>query len=224
MPISALKCMLLGAVLIVLAWPSMAQDVVVTSRPCDAGTKPLAPGPACLIARTDMGALPDEPVYWHIDTFPDEATANAARGTTGTVVRDFDRIWLFTISGKTWRAEGGSHIADIGPLPVKPAASFSAEYVHSYFLPGMSAPVHKHSGPEAFYAVDGDTCLEMPGGVQRGHGPGNALVMPGGEPMLLMATGKVPRRAFALVLHDSTQAATTRVSDWTPSGTCSQTL
>lgn len=31
----------------------------------------------------------------------------------------------------------------------------------------MSAPIHKHSGPEAFYALDGDTCLEMPGGTQH---------------------------------------------------------
>ncbi|QDE41320.1 hypothetical protein FIV34_20035 [Luteibacter pinisoli] len=194
--------------------------LVVTSRPCDFGNAPLAPGPACLLARQDIGALPNGPVYWHIETFPDEASALLAKEASGTVVMDFGKVWLFTIAPKDWTAKAGTHVATIGPLPVAKAEDFSAEYVHSFFAPGTSAPIHKHSGPEAFYAIDGDTCLEMPGGAQTGRGPGNTVVMPGGEPMLLMAIGKVPRRAFALVLHDSTLPATTRVNDWTPAGVC----
>jgi hypothetical protein len=159
-------------------------------------------------------------MYWHIDEFPSEVAAQAAKGKFGTVVTDYGKIWLFTIGGKTWRAQGGVHAATIGPLPVTKATSFSAEYLHSLFTPGMSAPIHKHSGPEGFYALDGDTCLEMPGGVHTATGPGNHLVMPGGPPMLLMATGTVPRRAFALILHDSTLPPTTRVTDWKPSGLC----
>lgn len=196
-------------------------DLVVTSRPClPEQTAHPTPGPACLVASQDLGALPDEPVYWHIDTFATEAAANAAKTARGTVVTDYGQVWLFTIEGRSWRARSGTHKATIGPLPVEPAAAFSAEYVHSMFAPGMSAPVHKHSGPEGFYAIDGDTCLEMPGGVHTASGPGNSLVMQGGPPMLLMATGTRPRRAFALVLHDATQPATTRVTDWKPEGRC----
>ncbi|WP_448101553.1 hypothetical protein [Luteibacter jiangsuensis] len=47
--------------------------------------------------------------------------------------------------------------------------------------------------------------------------------MPGGPPMLLMAIGTVPRRGFALILHDSTQPPTTRVTDWKPAGLCGPT-
>ena len=217
------SCAFVASVITLLCGPSLAQvqdpGSVVTSKPCQAGA-PLAPGPACLLAHQELGALPDEPVYWHIDTFADESSARRAKGPNGTVVVDFGKVWLFTVAGEHWRANGGTHAATIGPLPVTKAKAFSAEYVHSYFSPGMSAPLHKHSGPEGFYAVDGDTCLEMPGGAQTGFGPGNAQVMPGGEPMLLMAIGKTPRRAFALVLHDSTQPATTRVSDWQPAGRC----
>ncbi|MGF6492087.1 quercetin dioxygenase-like cupin family protein [Luteibacter sp. 621] len=193
---------------------------VVTSVPCHFGDAPPEPGPACLLAHQDLGALPDSPVYWHIDQFATRAEAEAARQATGTVVTDFGKVWLFTIAGAGWHARGGTHIASIGPLPMLPATGYSAEYVHSFFMPGMSAPIHRHSGPEAFYAIEGDTCLEMPGGAQFGTGPGNQLIMPAHEPMLLMAVGKVPRRAFALILHDSTLPPTTRVDAWHPAGAC----
>jgi hypothetical protein len=208
--------------------PGIAQTqdpgAVVTSLPCRFGDAAPTPGPACLLAHQELGALPDEAVYWHIDEFTDEASAQAAKEAGGTVVTDYGKVWLFTVAGKTWHAKRGKHAATIGPLPVTKAASFSAEYVHSLFTPGMSAPIHKHSGPEAFYALDGDTCLEMPGGAHTGIGPGNHLVVPGGDPMLLMAIGKVPRRAFALILHDSTLPPTTRVGDWQPDGLCKAKL
>jgi TolB protein len=212
---------LLPGALLAPAGQARAQDVVVTSRPCSIeATRDPVPGPACLVGRAEIGRLPADAVYWHIDTFPDIASANAARGSNGTVVTDFGKVWLFTIAGKAWRAKGGAHVAAIGPLPVQPADAFVAEYVHSMFSPGDSAPIHRHSGPEAFYALDGDTCLEMPHGVLTGKGPGNTLIMPAGEPMLLMAAGSVPRRAFALVLHDATLPATTRVGTWKPKGLC----
>lgn len=198
---------------------------VVPSHPCHfSRDTPPRPGPACLLAHQELGALADGPVYWHIDTFKSQAAARSAQGSTGTIVADYGTVWLFTIAGEHWSAKGGTHIATIGPLPVRKAAAFSAEYIHSLFVPGMSAPIHKHSGPEAFYALDGDTCLEMPGGAQVGTGPGNRLIMPAGDPMLLMAVGTVPRRAFALILHDATLPATTRVNEWQPAGLCQARL
>jgi hypothetical protein len=38
--------------------------------------------------------------------------------------------------------------------------------------------------------------------------------------MLLMATGTARRRGVVLILHDSSQPATTMGSDWTPKGLC----
>lgn len=202
-----------------------APATVVTSRPCtpDQTAHPL-PGPACLLAHADLGPLPNEPVYWHIDSFADLQAAEAAKDRRGTVASDFGQVWLFTIAPASWRPAGGIHKATVGPLPVRPAASFSVEYVHSVFAPGMTAPVHRHSGPEGFYAIDGDSCLEMPGGVHTGMGPGNTMVMEGGPPMALMAVGTQPRRAFAVILHDATLPATTRVDDWTPTGLCKRYL
>jgi hypothetical protein len=86
----------------------------------------------------------------------------------------------------------------------------------------MTAPLHMHSGPEAFYALHGDTCLESPDGVQQAKGPGNWLVIRGGSPMLLMATGTVERQGFALILHDASLPATTMTDQWHPTGRCRQ--
>src|SRR5262245_37002866 len=43
--------------------------------------------PGCYTtAITELGALPSGALYWHLDTFPDRASAEANRGPRGTVV------------------------------------------------------------------------------------------------------------------------------------------
>jgi len=143
---------------------------------------------------------------------------------TSTIVEAFGAIWLFTVEKKGWRPKGGMHVADVGPLAVQPAATYAAEYLRSVFSPGMTAPLHVHSGPEAFYAVSGDTCLETPDGVKIRRGDGNSLHIKGGPPMLLMAIGDRPRQGFALILHDASQPPTTLIHDWQPKGLCERQL
>ncbi|AOH85769.1 hypothetical protein AWL63_19265 [Sphingomonas panacis] len=188
-----------------------------TTRPC--GTHE-AVGPACLLTRQSLASLPSGPLYWHLDRFASQEAAEHAAASTSSVVKAFGEVWLFTIESRSWRAKGGKHASPVGPLPVQPAQSYAAEYLRSIFTPGMTSPLHVHSGPEAFYAVSGDTCLETPEGVQLGRGRGNSLVIRGGPPMLLMATGKAPRKSFALILHDASQPPTTLIHDWHPQGLC----
>ncbi|MBB5714274.1 hypothetical protein [Sphingomonas aerophila] len=111
-------------------------------------------------------------------------------------------------------------MADVGPLQVAPASTYTAEYLRSVFLPGTTAPLHTHSGPEAFFALTGDTCLESPNRARVARGRGNSLMIEAGPPMLLMAIGKVSRRGFALILHDANQPATTMTKAWQPQGLC----
>lgn len=188
-----------------------------TTRPCTADE---AVGPACLLSRQQLTSLPAGPLFWHLDKFVSTHAAERAAISTSTVVDAFGSIWLFTIGSRTWRPREGVHVSDIGPLPVEPARAYAAEYLRSVFRPGMNAPLHLHSGPEAFYSVSGDSCLETPDGIQLGRGPGNALIIKGGPPMLLMAIGKVPRRGFALILHDASQPPTTLTHSWQPRGLC----
>jgi len=87
------------------------------------------------------------------------------------------------------------------------------------FAPGMESIVHRHSGPEAWYVLAGEQCLETPDGktVVRA---GQSAIVPAGPPMRLTGTGTVQRRSLVLVLHDTSQPWITPTSDWTPKGLC----
>lgn len=168
----------------------------------------------------ELGTLPEGHIFWHLDVYVTRAAAEDAKGPRGIVVESLGRVWLFTIDVGGWRPRGGERIAEIGPLPVEPGLSYSAQYMEAIFTPGMTAPAHRHSGPEAWYTLSGETCLETPDGTMVGRAGGSHVIVPGGPPMHLTATGTETRRALVLILHDSTQSATTPAPDWTPRGLC----
>jgi quercetin dioxygenase-like cupin family protein len=167
-----------------------------------------------------LGRLPQSPIFWHLDTYSTLAEAEAAKGPRGTVVESLGKVWLLTIDVAGWRPPGGAHVAEIGPLPVKEDAKYAVQYMEAIFTPGMTAPAHRHSGPEAWYTVAGETCLETPDGKLVGRAGGSQVIVPGGPPMHLTATGTEIRRALVLILHDSTKPPTTPVHDWVPKGLC----
>ena len=136
------------------------------------------------------------------------------------MVEAFDKVWLLTIADAGWRSQGGTHVANIGPVPVKPGRGYTAQFMEAVFSPGMKTRVHRHSGAEAWYTVSGETCLETPDGVMVGRAGGDHVIVPEGPPMELTATGSEVRRALVPILHDSTQPATIPASDWTPKGLC----
>ena len=112
-----------------------------------------------ITAHTVLGQLPSQSIFWHLDTYPTRAAAEAVKGPRGTVVESLGKVWLLTIEVAGWRPSGGDRIAEIGPLPVTTATNYSAQYMEAIFTPGMTAPAHRHSGPEAWYTVAGETCL-----------------------------------------------------------------
>jgi uncharacterized cupin superfamily protein len=84
--------------------------------------------------------------------------------------------------------------------------------------PGASSLVHAHAGPEAWYLLTGEQCLETATGLKRA-GPGQTLIQRGYTPMQLNVTGKVTRRSLFIVVHDS--ATTFAIpSSWKPPGRC----
>jgi quercetin dioxygenase-like cupin family protein len=177
----------------------------------------------CFITATDtLGPLPRVAIYWHLSRFPTRAAAEAVKGQYGTVVESLGSIWLFTIREAGWRPTGGEHVVEVGPLPVAAGTAYTAEYMEATFRPGMKSSVHRHSGPEAWYTLSGETCLETPEGITVGRAGGQHVIIPNGPPMELTATGTEVRRALVLILHDSMQPATTLVSDWHPKGLCTR--
>ena len=177
-----------------------------------------------IIIDDGLGQLPRAPIFWHLDSYPTRAQAEAAKGQRGTVVESLGKVWLFTIDIAAWRPANGERVAQVGPLPVRAGLEYSAQYMEAIFTPGMTAPAHRHSGSEAWYTVTGETCLETPDGAMIGRAGGSHVIVPGGPPMHLTATGTETRRALVLILHDSSQPATTPASDWTPKGLCKQQI
>jgi quercetin dioxygenase-like cupin family protein len=173
-----------------------------------------------IIAHQPIGQLTGSQVFWQLDVYPTRAAAEAAKGAHGTVVESMGKVWLLTIGDAGWRPSGGERIAEIGPLPITAGENYSAQFMEAIFTPGMTAPAHTHAGPEAWYTLAGETCLETPQGKQVGRAGGQYVIVPGGPPMHLTATGTEQRRALVLILHESTKPSTTLVHDWTPKGLC----
>src|SRR5689334_14017391 len=172
-----------------------------------------------ITGREVLGELPQTPLYWHVYEYPSRVDADSAKGKRGSVVESYGKIWLFSIADAKWTATGGKKVARIGPLPIAHGGSFTATYMEATFVPGMSSHVHRHAGPEAWYVLAGEQCLETPGGKQIVRA-GESGIVPEGPPMMLSGIGKAERRSLVLILHDSAQPSTIPVTDWTPTGSC----
>jgi len=174
----------------------------------------------CWILTNDtIGELAGTETFWHIDTFLTRDAAEETKTKRGTVLEALGKVWLLTIDDASWRASAGEHVTTIGPLPITPGV-FAAQYMEAIFNPGMTAPEHTHSGPEAWYTLAGETCLETPSGKQIGRAGGPPVIVPGGPPMHLTATGTEVRKALVLILHDANKPPTMSHPEWTPKGLC----
>jgi len=171
------------------------------------------------LIRQPLGVLPQQPLFWDIDTFPTRSAAEAEKAPRGSVVEAFGKVWLLTIAERGWRPQGGERVAEIGPIPLQQATGFTAMYMEATFEPGGLVAPHRHSGPELWYTLSGEQCLETPKGkiVARA---GDTTIIPGYTPMALLATGHEIRRSLVLILHDSAEPAATYLQDWSPKGLC----
>jgi quercetin dioxygenase-like cupin family protein len=159
-------------------------------------------------------------VYWHLRAFPSRKIAEAAKSASGLVVEEDGRVWLSEFGPRNFALQGGEPIAIVGPLQLPTARSYAAVLSYAVMRPGDDSRVHTHPGPEGWYVLAGEQCLETPAGATRTRA-GGTMTVGGNIPMELNVTGTVIRRAFALVIHDSAQERGIP-SDWKPSRACSQ--
>jgi len=146
-----------------------------------------------------LGQLPQTPLFWHLVNYPTRAEAEAAKGPRGTVI---EAIWLSTIAEAGWQAPGGVRVAEIGPIPGISNEPYTASYMESGNTAGISTDIHRHDGPELFYTLVGELCVETPDGMKIGHA-GESTIAPPGVPMRLTNIGTERRRSFVLVLHET---------------------
>jgi quercetin dioxygenase-like cupin family protein len=162
--------------------------------------------------------FPQPTVYWHLRAFGSRQAAEAVRSPTGIVVEEGGRVWLSEFGARESTPRGGEAVAVVGPLQLSAAKSYSAVLSYAVMRPGDSSRVHTHPGPEGWYVLAGEQCLETPTGASKAAA-GHTMTVPPNVPMELNVTGTTVRRAFALVIHDSTQQRGLP-SDWKPSGKC----
>jgi quercetin dioxygenase-like cupin family protein len=189
----------------------------VECRPAAPDSKP--DGLGCIIlAQRTVTDLPRGPLFWYIVSFPTLTAAQAAAGPTSLVATAEGRHWVFTIApddGSPWR---GQLVAQVGPLELPKMKAYTIEVGVAVLPPGSRSRVHTHAGPEAWYMLSGEQCVETPAGARRA-GPGQGMTQAGFTPMQLVATGSVVRHALLVVVHDPT-AGFGAPSDWSPKGLC----
>jgi quercetin dioxygenase-like cupin family protein len=157
-------------------------------------------------------------VFWHLRSYSTVAAANAARSANGIVVEEDGRVWLSEFAARDKPPQGGESTAVIGPMKLPVAKSYTAVLSYAVMRPGDSSRVHTHAGPEAWYVIEGEQCLETPSGKITARA-GESSAVEGDLPMKLNVTGTAIRHAFALVIHDSSRPRGTP-SEWRPPGSC----
>lgn len=176
-----------------------------------------------ILTEQSLGTLAPEHAFWHVTRFASRSDAereNAAARVKGSVIDALGAPWLVTIADSAWRPHAGRQMAVIGPLPVTPGVAYAALYMEATMQPGMKSMIHRHSGAEAWYTIQGETCLETPDGTQVGRPGKPPVIVPGGRPMELTATGTSKRESLVLILHDSSQPPTSMEPTWKPRGLC----
>lgn len=159
---------------------------------------------------------------WTLETFGTRDAAQRAVSPTGAVIALDGKYWLLTVGPHRSTPAGGTRVAEVGPLPLPPAASYEMILAYVAVPPGAKSAVHVQSGPEAWYVLSGTQCVETPDTVLHldARHPG---FVPADTPLFLVATGTTTRRAFFVIVHDAARPFYTEINSWTPRGRCNLT-
>jgi len=163
-----------------------------------------------IVEKKPLPATLKEPAFWHIDQFDSPDRARAAVGPSSIAFEAHGVWWLMSVGPETNDHHGGKHVAEVNLSPLPKAGAYSMLVISAYIPAGMTSRVHFHSGVEAFYTVDGEQCLETKDKAFPMK-KGDTLVVPTGTTMRLVATGTKPRRAFAVIVYDSSKPPVTRL-------------
>src|ERR1700754_1912751 len=152
-----------------------------------------------------IGLLP-KTVYWHLDRFDSLEAAIKAAGPNSVATEAHGYFWLVTVETKPEEHLVGKHVAQIGPIDLPAADQYTMRVLSSLLMPGSTTPIHTHSGPEVFYIVDGEQCIERS---ESSHhlSAGQSFVVPAKSVHRGRVIGSKARRALALVLYNAAYPA-----------------
>ncbi len=195
------RFMVVVAVL-VMVWLSTASTFAQPGGVGVAGSGTLVIKP---LAERKVAELPAGPLFWRVESFTTLARAQAAAGPMGLVAESGGKAWLFTLGPAGGSSDGGTKMAEMGPLPPIAASLYLLRVNEASGPSGSVTPVHSHPGAEAAYVLAGEQTFRTPHGVMR-VGPGEAVAGHGADtPMQVSSSGSVDLRALVMFVVDATK-------------------
>ena len=178
------------------------------------------PGTDCaVLLQKKFSSLPPGPLVWRFENFPTVKAAQGVSTPTSVVVEAAGKVWLLTLAAKGGRSKGGTLVAETELLPPIPTGlTYNIVVAEADLGPEANVMTHKHSGPETWYLLSGEQCLELPDRVLRAR-VGETMSAPAETPMKLNIVGPGKRDALFLIVHDSSKPFNTFL-DWNPKGLC----
>jgi quercetin dioxygenase-like cupin family protein len=172
-----------------------------------------------VLVHKNFDVLPPGPLVWRFENFPTTETARGASTPSSAVVEAAGKVWLLTLGAKGGRSKGATFVAETELLPpIPPGPSYEIVVSQANIGPGANVMTHKHSGPETWYLLTGEQCLELPDRAVRARA-GQTMSAPAETLMKLNIFGTTKRDALFVVVHDSSKSWNTFV-DWQPKGLC----
>ena len=168
----------------------------------------------------DLGPMPGQ-LYWHVDRFPDTASAEEARSIYGKVILALGgQVFLQTVTDNSgWRPESGEHVATIGPLIVPSGVDLIASFMEATISGSSHASLRRWSGPTAIVLLDGSLCVETPAGTIDVEA-GESIILPTQAPMQFSTIGNAEGQALLLAVFPASKPGFAGEMDWKPSGLC----
>jgi quercetin dioxygenase-like cupin family protein len=202
-----------------LAAAIAASEVPPVPGLCSAPVPANSDAPGCY--QTNELDLKDAPpaLYWQVYEYPTlaSAQAEAARHRWSAVAQAHSKIWLYVIAPSPEDVGSGIKRAVIGPLR-SPSGTVTAHFSEAIFPPGMRTRVHSHPGPEAFYVVEGEQCMDTPAD-RRVIPAGGTYVVAEGPHLQAAPHG---RRNLVLILAPKGQPFVIPGGAWAPTKYCDQ--
>jgi len=176
--------------------------------------------PGCtIVSDKRLPSPPPTPVLWHIDEFSSPAQARQAEGPWSLAIEAHGVGWLYSIERDTSDHHGGKHRAVVGPIPTQPGRRYNMMAMSAYFLPGQYSVIHTHAGPEAWWVLEGEQCLQTTrASIKAAAGQG--AIVAEGDTMRMVGTGTGPRKALILILHDADKPGTLPLDAAIPLKSC----
>jgi quercetin dioxygenase-like cupin family protein len=157
------------------------------------------------LAEKKVTELPPGQLFWRIESLTTHGGAQAAAGTWALVAESAGKVWLFTLGPAGGSSQGGTKVAEVGPIPRFIAPQYLLRINAASGTPGSTTPVHTHPGSETFFVLTGAQSVRTPHGVmvvkagdaQPGHGAG--------VPMQVSASCSTDLHALVVFVLDATK-------------------